>query len=109
MERLAIGTAAGKAKVLGTLLSISGAMILTFYKGVDLKLWSTNINLLHHGAAASQQSSNDQILGSILAVVACMCFAVWLIIQVTLLFFFIKTKISIRLSLILQLLLYFPT
>ncbi|RVW24778.1 WAT1-related protein [Vitis vinifera] len=81
MERLAIGTVAGKAKVLGTLLSISGALVLTFYKGVELNLWSTNINLLHHGAATSQQSSNDQVLGSILAVVACMCFAVWLIIQ----------------------------
>ncbi|CBI37616.3 unnamed protein product, partial [Vitis vinifera] len=50
MERLAIGTVAGKSKVLGTLLSISGALVLTFYKGVELNLWSTNINLLHHGA-----------------------------------------------------------
>ena len=89
MERLAIGTVAGKAKVLGTLLSISGALVLTFYKGVELNLWSTNINLLHHGAATSQQSSNDQVLGSILAVVACMCFAVWLIIQVILPFYFL--------------------
>lgn len=87
MERLAIGTVAGKAKVLGILLSISGALVLTFYKGVELNLWSTNINLLHHGAATSQQSSNDQVLGSILAVVACMCFAVWLIIQVILLIY----------------------
>eukprot|EP00261_Vitis_vinifera_P033621 XP_019074864.1 PREDICTED: WAT1-related protein At1g68170 [Vitis vinifera] len=68
MERLAIGTVAGKSKVLGTLLSISGALVLTFYKGVELNLWSTNINLLHHGAATSQQSSNDQVLGSILPV-----------------------------------------
>lgn len=52
MERLAIGTIAGKAKLMGTIMSLGGAMILTFYKGVEIKLWSTNINLLHHGAAA---------------------------------------------------------
>ncbi|RVW85683.1 WAT1-related protein [Vitis vinifera] len=48
MERLAIGTIAGKAKLMGTIMSLGGAMILTFYKGVEIKLWSTNINLLHH-------------------------------------------------------------
>ncbi|KAL6345920.1 hypothetical protein AAG906_025200 [Vitis piasezkii] len=47
MERLAIGTIAGKAKLMGTIMSLGGAMILTFYKGVEIKLWSTNINLLH--------------------------------------------------------------
>ena len=82
MERLAIGTIAGKAKLMGTIMSLGGAMILTFYKGVEIKLWSTNINLLHHGAAALQESSPNQVLGSLLAVASCVCIAVWLIVQV---------------------------
>ncbi|KAL6345966.1 hypothetical protein AAG906_025246 [Vitis piasezkii] len=81
MERLAIGTIAGKAKLMGTIMSLGGAMILTFYKGVEIKLWSTNINLLHHGAAALQESSPNQVLGSLLAVASCVCIAVWLIVQ----------------------------
>lgn len=92
MERLAIGTIAGKAKLMGTIMSLGGAMILTFYKGVEIKLWSTNINLLHHGAAALQESSPNQVLGSLLAVASCVCIAVWLIVQVikVQVFFFLR-------------------
>ena len=86
MERLAIRTNAGKAKVLGTILSIGGAMILTFYKGAEMNIWSTHINLLHHhGMTVPQQSSSrNQALGGFLGIASAVSMAVWMILQVTL-------------------------
>ncbi|KAK8617782.1 hypothetical protein V6N13_080688 [Hibiscus sabdariffa] len=48
MEKLAIGTSAGKAKVCGTLIGIGGAMVFTFYKGIGINIWSTHFNLVKH-------------------------------------------------------------
>lgn len=79
LERLNIGTLTGKAKIVGTLLGISGAMILTFYKSIEIHLWSTHINLLKH--QQPQNVSADNILGSSLALGTCISYSIWLIIQ----------------------------
>ena len=90
MESLAIRTNVGKAKVLGTILSIGGAMILTFYKGVEMNIWSTNINLLHHHhhhhdmTVSQQSSSGNQALGGFLGVASAVSMAIWMILQVIL-------------------------
>ncbi|XP_031389680.1 WAT1-related protein At1g25270-like [Punica granatum] len=88
LEKLRLGTMAGKAKVAGTLMGIGGAMLLTFYKGVEIVLWSTNVNLLkttttagHSAASLAAHQSSDRALGSLLAVCSCLCYALWLIIQ----------------------------
>ncbi|XP_022725400.1 WAT1-related protein At1g68170-like isoform X1 [Durio zibethinus] len=82
MEKLSFGTMAGKAKVFGTLTGIGGAMLFTFYKGVQVNIWRTHINLLnHHGAPSSHPSSSNTLLGTLLAVAFCISYAVWLIIQ----------------------------
>ncbi|EOX97421.1 Mtn21-like protein, putative isoform 2 [Theobroma cacao] len=87
LEKLGLGTVAGKAKVLGTLLGIGGAMVFTFYKGVEINIWSTHVNLLHHhqqSTGGPGPSSNDPgrfILGAFLGLLSCISFALWLIIQ----------------------------
>ncbi|KAK9286564.1 hypothetical protein L1049_014963 [Liquidambar formosana] len=82
MERLRFGTLAGKAKVLGTLMGIGGAMILTFYKGVEIDIWSTHIDLLHNGQlSGSHVTSPHNLLGSLLALANCLSYALWLIVQ----------------------------
>ncbi|XP_017970565.1 PREDICTED: WAT1-related protein At1g68170 isoform X2 [Theobroma cacao] len=87
LEKLDLGTVAGKAKVLGTLLGIGGAMVFTFYKGVEINIWSTHVNLLHHhqqSTGGPGPSSNDPgrfILGAFLGLLSCISFALWLIIQ----------------------------
>ncbi|XP_021286739.1 WAT1-related protein At1g68170 [Herrania umbratica] len=87
LEKLGLGTVAGKAKVLGTLLGIGGAMVFTFYKGVEINIWSTHVNLLHHhqqSTGSPGPSSNDPgrfILGAFLGLLSCISFALWLIIQ----------------------------
>ncbi|XP_073107028.1 WAT1-related protein At1g25270 isoform X3 [Elaeis guineensis] len=87
LESLGIHSLSGQAKVLGTIFGISGAMLLTFYRGVDINIWSTNINLLKshsEGAAAPHQEPGNHVMGSLLAVASCVCYAIWLIIQVIL-------------------------
>ncbi|OMO55873.1 Drug/metabolite transporter [Corchorus capsularis] len=82
LETLGIKTKAGQAKLVGTLVSIGGAMVLTFYKGKEIKLWSTNINLAKHAgnhATASQHFTNH-FLGSLLALASCTSFAIWYIV-----------------------------
>ncbi|KAH7833518.1 hypothetical protein Vadar_007108 [Vaccinium darrowii] len=87
MERLGFGTWAGKAKVVGTFLCIGGAMLLTFYKGAEINLWSTRVDLLHKGqnqgghVAASHQKAGDPVLGALLVVGFCFSMAMALIIQ----------------------------
>ncbi|XWS40300.1 hypothetical protein CRYUN_Cryun18bG0128600 [Craigia yunnanensis] len=84
LEKLAFGTMAGRAKVLGTLIGIGGAMLLTFYKGVPINMGSTHLDLLphgSHGAASSHPGSAHQLLGALLALGSCISYALWLNIQ----------------------------
>ncbi|XP_075487989.1 WAT1-related protein At1g68170-like isoform X1 [Primulina tabacum] len=87
MEKMGLKTMAGKAKVTGTFLSIGGAMLLTFYKGLEVKIWSTHVHFLQtnkhangHVAAANQKSIND-IIGLLLALACCFSYSFSLIIQ----------------------------
>ncbi|KAE8666275.1 hypothetical protein F3Y22_tig00112503pilonHSYRG00229 [Hibiscus syriacus] len=81
LEKLALRTMAGKAKVLGTAIGIGGAMILTFYKGFQFNI-STHINLLPNGPHASNSShATHHLLGALLAFVCCICYALWMNIQ----------------------------
>lgn len=90
LERLGWNTAAGKAKVFGTLVGIGGAMIITFYKGKELDPWDTHINLLqttathHHtsGLTPNKHGSPRYILGAVLSLASCLCYSLWLITQV---------------------------
>uniref|UniRef100_A0A161ZHQ7 WAT1-related protein n=1 Tax=Daucus carota subsp. sativus TaxID=79200 RepID=A0A161ZHQ7_DAUCS len=50
-EKLGWDRAAGKVKVLGTIVGVTGAMILTFYKGPCIDIWNTHIDLLKNGAS----------------------------------------------------------
>ncbi|CAJ2649108.1 WAT1-related protein At1g25270-like [Trifolium pratense] len=81
-ERLNIQTAAGKAKVLGTITGIGGAMLLTFLKGVEINIWTFHINLLHKGKNGTlNDDSGSKLLGIFFGLGSCFCFALWLIIQ----------------------------
>ncbi|KAJ1695837.1 hypothetical protein LUZ63_012535 [Rhynchospora breviuscula] len=82
LETLTIRTLSGQAKILGTLLGVGGAMILTFYKGIPLGIWKTHVNILKHNNTVHQQlKEGNQVIGSLLAVCCCMCYATYLIIQ----------------------------
>lgn len=87
MEKLAIDTNAGKAKVVGTVMGIGGAMLFTFYKGIEINIWSTHFDLHSqpnsHEASISHKSSGSLLLGSMVSLGSCVSYAIWLIIQVS--------------------------
>ncbi|OIW03834.1 hypothetical protein TanjilG_30110 [Lupinus angustifolius] len=79
LEKLNIRKITGKAKVVGTMMGICGAMILAFYKSIEIHLWSTHINLMPH--IQPHDVSDTQIWGSALAFGTCLSYSIWLIIQ----------------------------
>ncbi|XP_062079521.1 WAT1-related protein At1g68170-like [Humulus lupulus] len=87
LEKLNFGSPSGKAKVLGSIVGIGGAMLLTLYKGVEINIWSTDVNLLkhaqhHHSHVASPKDElRNRILGCLLSVASGTSYSLWLIIQ----------------------------
>jgi hypothetical protein len=95
MEKLNLRTKAGKAKIMGTLTGISGAMVLTFVKGIEIKIGSSHLNLLHHknGVGLNPHatiSKGSTVLGSLCALASAISYASWLIINVRFLSFSIN-------------------
>lgn len=83
MEALGLKTWTGKAKVIGTFVSIGGAMLMTFYKGVEFDFLSTKIDFLHrwgHVAVTKQKSTNN-VLGLVLGLASCLSWSISLIFQ----------------------------
>ncbi|QCD84042.1 WAT1-related protein [Vigna unguiculata] len=81
LEKSNLRTAGGMAKLVGTLTGIGGAMVLTFYKGRKLCLWSSHIGLLHHAQSPHGAPTGSPLWGCILAFGAALTYSVWLIIQ----------------------------
>ncbi|KAI9087232.1 hypothetical protein K1719_030867 [Acacia pycnantha] len=87
LESLNLRAAAGKAKIIGTIIAISGAMILTFFKGAQINTGSFHITLMHHrnGHVGSPQSSpsggSNTLLGALCSMGSNFSYALWLIIQ----------------------------
>ncbi|KAF5177360.1 Wat1-related protein [Thalictrum thalictroides] len=80
LEKMSMKTLGGKAKVLGTLVGIGGAMLLTVYKGRQINLWPTHMINVHDDDHISHVAKSH-ILGSLLALCSCFSFALWLITQ----------------------------
>ncbi|XP_011101560.1 WAT1-related protein At1g43650 [Sesamum indicum] len=76
IESLAITQWHGMAKVLGTIVGLSGAMAFTFYKGPPLFSSSTT-----HGNSHSFHTKQEWIKGSLLAIVAQIFYSLWLTMQ----------------------------
>lgn len=90
MENMKLHKASGKAKVMGTVVCISGAMLLTFYRGQEVQIWSSKIDLFHlahpHAQSAhAEGSSGSFALGATLTMISCFCYAVWIVLLVFLL------------------------
>ncbi|KAL1336299.1 hypothetical protein HN51_030685 [Arachis hypogaea] len=86
MERLSLKKAAGKAKIIGTMNGIGGAMLMTFYRGVEVKMLSFHINLFNQrngsGAVHSSRGGGGLfLLGAVSSFSSNASYALWLIIQ----------------------------
>nr|AFK41401.1 unknown [Lotus japonicus] len=87
LEKLNFGVPEGKAKVIGTCVGISGAMPMTFLKGVEINIFPSQINLLHPHRDQNKHMGqhhvdfSNKLLGVPSAIASCCSFSLWLIIQ----------------------------
>ncbi|XP_027338630.1 WAT1-related protein At1g68170-like [Abrus precatorius] len=87
LERLNLRTAGGKAKIIGTITGISGAMVLTFVKGPEIEMLSFHVNLFNnrsrksHVVHSHSASGFVTMLGALASVASNISYALWLIIQ----------------------------
>ncbi|GLJ11772.1 hypothetical protein SUGI_0176690 [Cryptomeria japonica] len=80
MEEVGLKDVRNQAKIVGTLVSVGGAMILIFYKGPILHmLWT-----LHNNSKEKKYTKvedKDWIKGSLMLLVSCLCFTTFYILQ----------------------------
>ncbi|XP_054803936.1 WAT1-related protein At1g68170-like [Prosopis cineraria] len=85
LERLSVRTVAGQLKIIGTIIAIGGAMVLTFLKGTKIDTGSFHVILLHqhkgHVASPLAPSSIKALLGALCSLGSSATYALWLIIQ----------------------------
>ncbi|XP_020968181.1 WAT1-related protein At5g07050 isoform X2 [Arachis ipaensis] len=78
-EALDVRDPRGIAKVIGTMLSLSGVMTMTLYKGPTMRnLWRPVIHIPGKSSAAAHE---NWLKGSLLAVISCVSWSVWYIMQ----------------------------
>ncbi|CAN0881341.1 WAT1-related protein At1g68170 [Linum grandiflorum] len=85
LEKVRLGSTGGKAKLLGTVIGVGGAMLLTFYKGAIVEVWTTHVNLLkktpHSANSGNALHQQNRGIGSLFAIGSCFSYALWLIVQ----------------------------
>jgi len=86
LERVVIKSRPGQAKVLGTIVCVGGAILLSFYHGSPIfgqssLHWRYAENL--QGKGRSSSHANNFILGPLLLIASTISWAVWFIIQVS--------------------------
>ena len=81
MEIVDIKKVRCQAKVIGTVVTVAGAMLMTLYKGDVINLiWSEHAHT--HSSSAPETSGKDWVKGSILLIIATFAWASFFIIQV---------------------------
>ncbi|KAK4427576.1 WAT1-related protein [Sesamum alatum] len=83
LEKLGVKSKAGQAKILGTILCVGGALLLSFYHGSVVNIGESSIHWNYAEKTGSKNSVNhvNLILGPFLLIVSAVSWAVWLIIQ----------------------------
>lgn len=80
LERVNIRKIPSQAKILGTIITVGGAMIMTLIKGSILNLPWTNPEMSTHATSTGQQ---NPVLGAAMIVSGCLCWAGFVILQVS--------------------------
>ncbi|ONH94956.1 hypothetical protein PRUPE_7G042100 [Prunus persica] len=76
----------GKVKIIGIVMGIGGAMVFSFYKGKEINMWSTHVDLLRtHGEPykAAHKRPQSLLWGCMLSLGGCVAvsYALWFIVQ----------------------------
>ncbi|KAK9170545.1 hypothetical protein Syun_002685 [Stephania yunnanensis] len=83
MEKIDMKKVRSQAKVVGTLVTVAGAMLMTLYKGPIMEfVWSKHAHVHQSGGEANAVSSDkDWLKGSILLIIATLAWAALFILQ----------------------------
>jgi hypothetical protein len=82
MERVNIKSLRSQAKIVGTIVCVGGAMLMTLYKGPIVKMvWSAHHQSPQTSAAAAIDNKN-WIIGSVLIIAATLAWSGLFILQV---------------------------
>uniref|UniRef100_A0A2N9J8C9 WAT1-related protein n=1 Tax=Fagus sylvatica TaxID=28930 RepID=A0A2N9J8C9_FAGSY len=83
LEKVNLKSNGGRAKVLGTLVCISGALLLTLYKGMPISNphSQASIHITNHGNMLIPAKKERWAIGSILLAVGCLLWSSWFLIQ----------------------------
>ncbi|XP_062151332.1 WAT1-related protein At5g40230-like isoform X2 [Alnus glutinosa] len=80
MENLALRSSSTQAKIMGTIVSISGALVIVLYEGPKIiSTSSQTLSLSHHFPLGSSQT--NRVIGGLLLAVENLLFAMWYIVQ----------------------------
>lgn len=83
MEKLNMKKLWCQAKVVGTVVTVAGAMLMTLYKGHVLNLvWSGQAHAHATSEVANAAADQDWVKGSILVIIATLAWASFFILQV---------------------------
>ncbi|KAK6250842.1 EamA domain - like 10 [Theobroma cacao] len=82
IEKLGLGTRAGKIKIVGAILCVGGALTTCLYKGKAFYLVHDHN---FHRPAAMNVSKSHWTRGTFMLIGSCLCYATWYILQVKLL------------------------
>lgn len=86
LESAAIKSRAGQAKVIGTVICVGGAMLLSFYHGSKVPIGESTIHwnyIIRNSQHPTNQSDHHNfMLGPFLLIASPVCWAVWFILQV---------------------------
>ncbi|GFP80377.1 wat1-related protein at1g09380 [Phtheirospermum japonicum] len=84
MEKLGLKSKAGQAKIVGTILCVGGAILLSFYHGPIVNIGESSIHWKYAEKTGTKNGSINHvnlILGPFLLIVSAISWAAWLIIQ----------------------------
>lgn len=81
MEKLDVGSSISQIKIVGTVLSISGALLVTLYKGAPIGSFQTEPSTSQPLLSLLAETSN-WVIGGLFLATSSLSFAVWNIAQV---------------------------
>lgn len=84
LEKVDIRKLPSQAKIIGTIVTVSGAMVMTMYRGPVVNLFG-NHGVGHHlaNAATATPSTQHWVVGTICVLGSCLGWAAFFILQVT--------------------------
>ena len=86
-ESLGIKTRPGQAKVIGTIICVGGALILSFYHGNIINIGESSIHWTYAENMEKNSSTSsghgNVILGPFLLILSSLSWSIWFIIQVS--------------------------